>query len=117
MSYWTDRVAYFMAREKCVRCGKQDAYTMNGHKMCYDCTIKARTYQNEHNKTRRSEINEKHKQRYERLKSEGICVNCGHREVMANKLMCPTCFIKRKLYEQKRYEQKRKEYYDSTGTC
>lgn len=58
MSRWSERVAYFMAREKCVRCGKQDAYTMNHHKMCYECTIKARNYQNEHNRLLRAKANQ-----------------------------------------------------------
>lgn len=112
MSYWTDRVAYFMAREKCVRCGQQDAYTMNGHKMCYECTMKTRDYQNKRNQTRLAEINEKQKQRYQRLKKEGLCVICGQREAVLNGLYCPKCFAKKKIYEQKR-----KEIYDSTGTC
>lgn len=101
-----------MAREKCVRCGEQDAYTMNGHKMCYECTIKTRTYQNAKNQTRLSEINERQKERYKRLKAEGICVACGHQKAVENRPMCARCFLKHKIYAQKR-----KESYDSTGTC
>lgn len=78
MSQWSERAAYLMARQRCVRCGKQDAYTMNKHKMCYECTIKARKYQNKHNRLLRAK---KEMQERSENDSTGTCekIQC-HRE-------------------------------------
>ena len=114
MSNWLDRVETMMALKRCVRCGKQDAYTMNGHQRCYDCIEKARNYQRERNKKRAEQIKENQKNRYHRLKSQGLCVTCGKKPALKNGVKCKECFNTSQIYYRKYYLERSKN--DSKGT-
>ena len=96
MSVWLDRVETMKSLQRCVRCGKQDAYTMNGHQRCYECTEKGKEYCRKHNKELRENLKLKNKERYDNLKSQGICVICGKKKTFGN-VVCSTCLGKRKI--------------------
>jgi NMD protein affecting ribosome stability and mRNA decay len=88
------RKEYYMSRQRCIRCGKQDAYTMSGHQHCYECTEKnqeacKKTYY-KHHEDRKKVMRE----RYERLKAEGMCVECGQKKARPGKVMCERCAYK-----------------------
>lgn len=93
MSKWSERAAYLKSVQRCVRCKKQDAYTMNGHPLCYECTEKnrenARRYHQENREKRLQILHE----RYERLKSQGLCVECG-KKARSGFVMCHRCAMK-----------------------
>lgn len=71
----------------CGNCGKEDAYTMNGHAYCFECTEKKRMYYH-NNKSHYSTVA---KERRERLKSEGICVMCGKNKAIPEHTLCEKC--------------------------
>jgi hypothetical protein len=100
MSRWLDRVSYFSKVERCVRCGKKDAYTMSGHQRCYECTEKcaeeAREY---HEKNRESHVKAM-QSRYYRLKSQGLCVQCGKEPAVG--VRCKKCRAIFNQYQTKR---------------
>lgn len=112
---WQERVDYFKKRQRCVRCGAQDAYTMNGHQRCYECTEISRQYSKHRREEKADIINEKQKTRYHELRDKGICVACGKKEAVGGRAMCQKCLQKIRNYYRK-YSQERRNN-DSTGTC
>lgn len=103
-SEWGKRVKYLMANQRCVRCCKQDAYTLAGKQRCFDCTEKEKKNQRKYNEAHREEIKLKMKERSAKLKAEGICVFCGKRKARTKRTLCAHCAAKQKL----RYYQKTK---------
>jgi hypothetical protein len=96
MSRWTERAEYFKSVQRCVRCGKQDAYTMNGHQRCYECSEKCKEYAQKHHKQNREKHLEVMHERYERLKAQGLCVECG-KKAIPGFVRCQRCAIKNNL--------------------
>ena len=81
------RKKVYQARKKaniCVNCGKMDALTMIGKNLCYDC--------NEVVKKRNSESN---RRKYNRLKSQGICVRCAKNKAVEGQVHCKECKAKK----------------------
>lgn len=115
MSRWTDRVETMKTLKRCVRCGKQDAYTMNSHQLCYECTEKSRKYQRQRNKIKSEELNQKARNRYYELKKQGVCVVCGKKQAQSDKVMCESCIARNKRYYQK-YVLERSNN-DNKATC
>ena len=93
MSRYTERAAYFKIIKRCPRCGKQDSYTITGHSLCYECTEKNREYAKKHY---HKYGNNGMKERYEKLKQDGICVDCGKRPAKENRIRCSQCLQKNK---------------------
>lgn len=90
-------------RQLCVRCGKQDAYTLVGRSYCYECC----EYDRE---CRRSDTvlkNNKTKQRekYRKNVESGICPTCGKRRAEYGYINCPVCRAK-KARRQLEYNHK-----------
>lgn len=115
MSNWLDRVDTMRRLQKCVRCGKQDTYTMTGHQSCYDCLEKARNYQRDRNKMVAEQIRRYQKNRYYRLKSQGLCVTCGKKPALEYGVKCKECFQKSQIYYRKYYRERSNN--DSKTTC
>lgn len=63
----------------CVRCRKQDAYTLGGRTYCFECAEKNRLAQAEARKdpVKREKANQKARERAARLAENGQCVQCG----------------------------------------
>ncbi len=49
------------------------------------------------------------KDRYHRLKSEGLCVNCGLRSPIRNTVHCDFCMEPKRLYQRKMHESRKFE--------
>jgi NMD protein affecting ribosome stability and mRNA decay len=92
MSNWTDRANYMMSVQRCVRCGKQDAYTLVGKQRCYECVEKGKEEAKHYNQSQ--EKRRKNKERYDWLKSKGMCVSCGKTKAQTNRVMCKRCAVK-----------------------
>lgn len=116
MSRWLDRVETMKSLQRCVRCGKQDAYTMNGHQRCYECAEKARNYQRERNKRHSEKLRENQKNRYHHLKSKGLCVSCGKKSALKGRVMCKECFERSQIYYRKYYLERSKNDSKRTFT-
>ena len=94
MSQWTDRANYMKKVHRCIRCGKQDAYTLAGKQRCYECVEKEKQRCKEYNERHKEETKKRVKERYERLKSQGICTVCAKRKARSGKVLCLSCAIK-----------------------
>lgn len=62
----------------CVRCGRKDAYTMNGHRYCFECCEKRRKTPFDAIKIEKEEIPKIPKSEWN---SYGLCCVCGKRPV------------------------------------
>lgn len=78
-----ERTAYKSHKEKgvCVKCGKEDAYTMTGRALCAECG-ELRAGRNKSNREKNAEKYRtrdkiRHKNRYYELKNEHRCIACG----------------------------------------
>lgn len=101
MSKWMDRAEYFMLQQRCVKCGKRDAYTMYGNQRCYECVEKGKEYQAVYNKNNREKRISQMRERYYNLKSQGLCVQCG-KEPATCGVKCKACRAKFNEYQRKR---------------
>lgn len=79
----------------CERCGAE-IYNVNSNaKYCTDCKKairreKSLKYYYEH----KEECLEKHKERYDWLKSKHICARCGREKAEENRIFCIVCLEK-----------------------
>ena len=91
---------------RCVICGKQDAYTLMGKSCCCDCLEKKRQYAKNYNATHPEICRETHKNSILKRKLNKLCIYCGrpipsHR---SGKVTCQLCAEK----NHKRYLQNSK---------
>ena len=85
---------YYKDRNRCVRCHKQDAYTLNGRSMCAECVEKDREY----SKIRYKNGKQRHREtilalRSDRL-SKGLCYICGKPQDKVGRKTCEKCAAK-----------------------
>lgn len=89
-SRYIERAEYFAKNHRCKRCGTKDAYTLVGRSLCYECAEKNREYSKKHYEKYGNGM----KQRFEKLKAEGICVDCGRKKAEPNRTRCSRCLAK-----------------------
>lgn len=95
---------YLLNRQKCTRCGKQDAFTLNGRAWCADCIDEDSEYRKERyaeNEEIRKATNQSSKSRYNLYKSLGLCTKCGNKAI-EKRTLCQRCNAKAKAYSQAR---------------
>lgn len=106
---------YYKMQQRCVECGKRDAYTLNGRALCANCIEKQKAW---HNKNRET-INRAANARFHRKKAEyvanGLCSRCGQRPAEDGYRMCWKC----QEYSHKRYmkSQRHKDALLNAGGC
>lgn len=109
-NYYKERRDWLKKYGLCIYC-KDKAEP--GKLYCFECAEKvaarARRYHQEH----AEEKNERSRNRYNRLKQEGICVRCGKRPVEKGKVHCSTCLAHCRI----RDEKKRRENRDIERDC
>lgn len=84
----------------CVACGKKDAHTLSGKRLCLQCATKATVRQKQrwdygHEKDLR-------KARKERWEAAGLCSQCGHPKEEPDRKMCIDCRVKAKLQKRRK---------------
>jgi len=89
--YMKERRDWFKSYHFCTECGKQDAYTIGGRRLCFDCNEKFKSRKPTEEVYQRKR--EKSKERYEKRKSEGLCTNCG-KPARKGFTKCLRCSIK-----------------------
>lgn len=118
MSRYTERAAYFKMNKRCVRCGKQDAYTLIGKSRCFECAEKNKEYARLHHKKHRETDNSKMRDRVSKLKEQGVCIDCGVREAVKGRTRCRNCLIKNsKAVKNKKGRIARTTTYYYEGLC
>lgn len=81
---------------RCVRCRTQDARTLTGKSVCFDCLEKKR------NEMKGSNNSQYIKDLRKKCESEGICVTCHKKKADIGYKQCTSC-----------KEKARKSYYDN----
>lgn len=89
-----EREDYYKKIGRCTRCGNQDAYTLNGKTLCYDCNCKNKEYSKKHHERYRTKDNEKMRERTKTLRKQGLCIDCGKRRAKNNRVRCEQCLLK-----------------------
>lgn len=96
----------------CVRCHKK---IMGTETLCPECRAIQATKTERYINKNRELHNEKQriyrKERYTKLKEQGICVRCGKRNAIQGRVMCEWCLAKTLQYQkQKRGEKVSREF-------
>ena len=63
----------------CTKCGKKDAYTLNGRAKCFECQEKANEYHRKKNYDKK--YADKKKAKRDERKSQGLCIVCGEKAI------------------------------------
>lgn len=97
---------YYRKRKKynlCVRCGQQDAYTMNGRSYCSECAEKKAKVSKKYYENNRETVKASQKKYSDKLKKEHKCPRCSKKlDKNDNHKVCPECRAKiRKYYNEK----------------
>lgn len=109
------RYEYFKMQQRCVDCGKRDAYTLNGRAVCANCYDKNKAWYHRN----RESVNRTTNERYHRKKAEyaasGLCSRCGQRPAEEGYKMCRKC----QEYSHMRYmaSRRHKGTLLNTGGC
>ena len=79
----------------CLRCGKEDAYTMNGRSYCFDCCEKDHIRHSKRSEETKKQYNQYHKDLYNYRKENHLCPHCG-KELPDGytKINCEMCLSK-----------------------
>lgn len=110
-------VAYYHTKlrlHQCVRCQQQDARTLIGKPLCFDCLEK----KSEENKGR--DQTESNRKSYEKAIANGMCIRCKKRKNDGIHKLCTYCrtIQKKKYYERKAQTNKLTRYEaKENGIC
>ncbi|MGN1346959.1 MAG: hypothetical protein ACI4V1_09240, partial [Eubacteriales bacterium] len=97
------------AEHRCVRCGCEDAFTMNGRALCAECAEKNLLKTKEYYSAHRDELSQKAKKRYYSLKERGLCTICGRRRAKRWHTQCEVCLSIEKARYRRKYVSLREE--------
>ena len=98
---------YFLKQHgMCTKCGQADA--IKNQTLCINCAAKAsektyKWYANLEENERKEYRRKYRKNRYSKLKNQGICVRCGKKKIINSKTLCDWCRKKESLRNHKRY--------------
>lgn len=96
---------YYKDHHICVKCGQEDAE--KDHTLCLNCMMKEREraaiYAQKHRKELLEKYRRNSKNRYNRLKEQGICTSCGKRPAAKNKILCRHCSAKVNYRKRQKY--------------
>ncbi len=113
----TARQAYYRARQRCVRCGTQDAFTLIGKRLCADCTEKAARYSSKYGKEHREKRTEYQREWARKRVEAGLCPRCG-KPAENGYSRCARCRARDNAQRaKKRRENGVSPYYLRDGIC
>lgn len=96
---------YYRGRGRCVKCHKQDAYTLNGRSYCAECADKdAYRHRLNYDKEKNRDVCYKFR---ELAKENGLCTNC-RRPAQPGKVRCTECLNKQRKATAAYREKKKK---------
>lgn len=98
--YRRDTYHWRKAHKMCGRCGKQDAYTLNGRSKCCECCEKEN--QNRRKNYDPEKEHEKKQRQYAKRETEGKCVRCGRVKSDNGRKICNKCIAEKHQYNQER---------------
>lgn len=91
----------------CVKCGIEDAYTMNGHSYCAKCIERINNWFIEYRKNplERERRTKRRREQRKQFEKEGRCIRCGRKNNGGYK-KCPSCLAKNREYNRKKNQEK-----------
>lgn len=107
---------YYKHQHRCVACMRTDAFTLAGKVLCAECSEKNNERMRQTYSRDPSVKLERQKERFERLKAAGICVQCGKRPVPDAPIhsRCEYCRAKN---ARRRVPQKKADTATQCGLC
>lgn len=102
-----ERYHYLTSRGLCGKCGKQDAYTMNGRHRCFECNQKLKGYKKKYYEANKQKILDKKKTYVDKRKALGQCVNCNNKAAEGHNI-CGICLSKMHKYNESRRGESRR---------
>ena len=106
MGYSKKNYEYSKRNKRCTKCGKQDAHTLIGKSLCYECAEKKRVLSKKSYESEKEKIKVKNYKLYQERKDLGICVKCGKRKAEQSRVQCATCLHKQKERDTERLRKK-----------
>ncbi|WP_407397783.1 hypothetical protein [Treponema sp.] len=103
--YRRDTYHWRKAHKMCARCGKQDAYTLNGRSKCCECCEK--DAENRRRNYDPEKEREKKQRQYAKREAEGKCVRCGRIKSDNGCKICNKCIAEKHQYNQERSQDVR----------
>ena len=88
---WKFRYNKYKLLHKCVKCGKQDAFTLRGKSTCAECTEIQRKCDAKRNALRSEEYKEKKRLKRLEAKENGMCTRCYKRKAAEGYTECEKC--------------------------
>lgn len=102
----------------CIRCKKQDAYTLNGRVRCYECALKNSAYMKKRRHDNLKKDPDYNKEIYNNYKKEGICTRCKKRPAREGRTECSVCYGKlKKHYDENKIKSYAREDAIANGMC
>ena len=98
--YYKERREWLRSRHMCTYCGKEKAEP--GKQRCFECAEKINAKAREYHKRTSEQKNERCKERYNRLKEQGVCVRCAKRPVENGKVHCSLCLAHFRIRDEKK---------------
>lgn len=83
---------FFKELKICIRCKKE--MSEPNKIMCWECQDKEREYDKSKRLKNLEQAKQKDKEKYKRLKVQGICTYCKHEKVNTNTTKCSKCLSK-----------------------
>lgn len=109
-----ERREYLIARNRCIFCARQDAYTLIGKRLCADCAQKQKEYNIEWREKNKERLRERKREVYKERSESGKCVKCGRKLDREGRKTCSRCAnLQRKVDEKKVVNKNR----GSNGLC
>lgn len=106
------RYDYLKMQHRCVRCKTRDAYTLNGHPFCYECTQHNTEKSREYREKNREKVKEYMSERRDRLREQGLCYQCGKRSVEEGHARCAIC-----RHKDNKNHQRKRNFYPAPELC
>ena len=91
-----DRDTYYWLKQGhfCTKCRKQDAYTLNGRSLCYECSVKDAKRHRDKRISNNEKVRKHDREHRNSLIEKGICPKCKSRPLTKGYKSCAYCRAK-----------------------
>lgn len=101
-----ERYQWIKENHICMRCLKQDAYTLSGRVLCFDCTQERHKYYKNYYFKKSKELLENAKEKRAECSQQGICTCCMKRKADDGFKLCSNCRAQKRKKHREDAERK-----------
>ena len=109
----------FKSKGLCSRCGK--TAPLAGRPLCERCTEMRKRWRQNTSEEKKAQARQANRERYARLKEQGLCVQCAKPVEVQGEAICKSCKATRKGYNQvmtaSERSMERYNFYKEKGIC